>query len=297
MRHNKIKNPKPKRLKKRVFRSWVTSAISISMVLLMLGTLLMLLINAGKLSDYVREQIGFTLVLQDDLKEVDIIRLQKVLSSSDFVKSSRYINKEEAARELTEELGEDFVGFLGYNPLFSSIDIKLYAPYTRSDSLLIIEKELLEYPEVKEVYYQKNLVSVINSNVKKISIIILIISGFLTFIFISLINNTLRISIYSERFTINTMQLVGATRSFIRKPFLARGISLGVLGALIANSLLFGAIFTFSKELTGLIDPRDITILGTVFFANIVLGMVISYFSTYFAVNKFLKLKFDELFY
>lgn len=297
MRQNKIKNPKPRKLKKRVFRSWVTSAISISMVLLMLGTLLTLLINAGKLSDYVREQIGFTLVLQNDLKEVDIIRMQKVLSSTDFVKSLRYINKEEAARELTEDLGEDFIGFLGYNPLFESIDIKLYAPYTRSDSLLVIEKELLEYPEVKEIYYQKNLVSVINSNVQKISIIILVISALLTFIFISLINNTIRISIYSERFTINTMQLVGATRSFIRKPFITRGISLGILGALIANLLLFGAIFTFSKELTGLIDPHDITVLGTVFLANILLGMVISYFSTYFAVNKFLKLKFDELFY
>ncbi len=173
----------------------------------------------------------------------------------------------------------------------------MYAPYTKSENLLIIEKEFLEYPEVKEVYYQKNLVSAINSNVRKISIILLIISGLLGFIFISLINNTIRISIYSQRFIINTMQLVGATRSFVRKPFLIRGLTLGILGAIIANSLLISAIFTFNEEFGGIINPGDIRILGTVFLMVLIIGMTISYISTFFAVNKFLKMKFDELFF
>ncbi len=267
------------------------------MVLLMLGFLLMILINAGRFSDYVRERIGFTLVLHENLKEVDILRLQRILTATDFVKTTRYIDKETAAKELTEELGEDFMGFLGYNPLFASVDVKLYAPYTKTDSLLVIEKELLEYPQVKEVYYQKNLVSVINDNVQKISLILTIVSGFMAFIFISLINNTIRISIYSHRFIINTMQLVGASRSYIRKPFLKRGLTVGLTGAFIANSLLIMAVITFRKELAGIINPGDFRVIGTVSILVVLLGMAISYFSTYFAVNKFLRMKFDEMFY
>ncbi len=267
------------------------------MVLLMLGTLALILINAGKLSDYVREKIGFTLVLNDNLKEVDVVRLQKALNATDYVKTTRYVDKEEAARELTEELGEDFKGFLGYNPLFSSIDVKLLARYTNSDSLLIIEKEFLEFPEVKEVYYQKDLVAVINQNVNKIGVVLLIVSALMASIFIALINNTIRISIYSERFIINTMQLVGATRSFIRKPFLRRGLFLGIYGALIANLILLATVFSYKKELSGIINFNDLRVVGSVFLLVLVLGILISWLSTFFAVNKFLKMKFDELFY
>jgi len=292
-----MKTPKPRKLKKRVFRSWLTSTVSISLVLLMLGALLIILANAGRLSDYVREQVGFTLVLNDGIKETDVAQLQKTIESTDYVKSVRYIDKETAARELTAELGEDFAEFLGFNPLFASMDVKLFASYTNSDSLLIIEKEFLKHPQVKEVYYQKDLLAVINDNVRKISIFLLVVSALTGFIFVSLINNTIRISIYSERFTINTMQLVGATRAFVRKPFLRRGLSLGILGSLLANILLFGAIFSFRKELGGIIDPTDIAVIGPVFLLVIILGMTISWISTRFAVNKFLKMKFDELFY
>jgi len=292
-----MKAPKPTKIKKRVFRSWLTSTVSISLVLLMLGALLMILANAGRLSDYVREQIGFTLVLHDEIKEPDVSRLQKAIESTDYVKSARYIDKETAARELTEDLGEDFTEFLGFNPLFASMDVKLFATYTNSDSLLIIEKEFLNHPQVKEIYYQKDLLAVINDNVRKISIFLLVVCALTGFIFVSLINNTIRISIYSERFTINTMQLVGANRSFVRKPFLRRGLSLGILGGLVANTLLFAAIFSFRKELGGIIDPADFEVLGPVFLLVIFLGMAISWFSTWLAVNKFLKLKFDELFY
>lgn len=293
----KIKEPKPKKLKRRIFSSWITSMVSISLVLIMLGTLGLILINAGRLSDYVRERIGFTLVLKDNIKEVEIIQLQKALNATNYVKSTRYIDKETAAKELTRELGEDFTEFLGYNPLFASIDVKLYAPYTNNDSLQVIEKEFLDYPEVKEVYYQKNLVTVINQNVRKISIILLVISALLIFIFVALINNTIRISIYSQRFTINTMQMVGAENAFIRKPFLQRSLFWGIYGALVANLVILSEFYTYKKELTGIISTDDIIVAGFVFVLVVLLGMIISLFSTWLAVNKFLKLKFDELFY
>lgn len=292
-----MKTPKPRKFKKRVFRSWLTSAVSISLVLLMLGALLVILANAGRLSDYVREQIGFTLVLHDEIKDADVQRLEKSLLSTDFVKSVRYIDKETAALELTEDLGEDFTDFLGFNPLFASMDVKLFASYTNSDSLLIIEKQLLQNPQVTEVFYQKDLLAVINDNVRKISILLLVVSTLTGFIFLSLINNTIRISIYSERFTINTMQLVGATKSFVRKPFLRRALSLGIWGGMVANILLFFAVFSFRKELDGIIDPTDMRVFAPVFVLVVLLGMSISWISTWFAVNKFLTLKFDELFY
>lgn len=285
------------KMKKRLFRSSFTSMVSISLVLVLLGALLIILINAGQLSDYVREQIGFTLVLHDNAKENDIARLQKVLEASEYVKSTRYIDKEAAAAELTTELGEDFMGFLGFNPLFASVDVKLFAAYTNPDSLQFIEKEFIGYPQVSEVFYQKDLLGVINENISKITVLLLIISALIGFIFVSLINNTIRISIYSERFTINTMQLVGAARSFVRKPFLKRGISLGILGALVANILLFASVFAFRKELGGILNPDEYLTLTAVFILVFILGMAISYISTWFAVNKFLKMKFDDLFY
>ena len=292
-----MKDSRPKKIKKRIFNSWITSLMSISLVLVMVGMLGLIIINAGKLSEYVREKIGFTLVLHENIKEVEIDRLQKVLNAGDYVKSTRYIDKETAAKELTEDLGEDFTGFLGYNPLFASLEIKLYAKYTHPDSLLILEKEFLEYPQIKEVYYQKSLVTVITQNVRRISIILLIISGVLTFIFVALINNTIRISVYSQRFTINTMQMVGASNKFIRKPFLQQSVFMGIYGALIANVLILFGVYSYKKELLGIISTNDIATLGIVFLLVLVLGLIISVFSTYFAVNKFLKLKFDELFY
>ncbi len=288
---------KPPRLKKKIFRSWITSTVSISLVLLMLGALLLILVNARKLSDYVREQIGFTLVLNDNIKENEILRLEKLLGASDYVKSTRYIDKAAAARELTRDLGEDFMSFLDYNPLFASVDVKLFAAYTNSDSLMMIEREFLEYPQVKEVYYQKDLLGVINKNVQKISIFFLAISILTGFIFISLINNTIRLSIYSERFTINTMQLVGAARSFILKPFLWRSLSLGIFGAIIADMVLAASMYSFRREMEGIVDPASFWVLGPVLLLVIFIGVAISLISTWLAVNKFLRMKFDELFY
>ena len=288
---------KPKKLKERIFTSWLTSMVSITLVLFLLGLLVLILFNAGRLSEYVREKIGFTLVLQEDLPAPEIDKLQKNLTAEPWVKSLRYIDKESAARELKEELGEDFTGFLGYNPLFSSIEVKLYAPYTQSDSLTLIEKDLIQLPQVKEVFYQRSLVSVINDNVRRISIFLLIFSGLMLFVFSVLINNTIRISVYAQRFIINNMMLVGATRRFVRRPFVHKSIRYGIYGALLSCLFLAAIIFSYKKELSGMIDFSDLLLLGAVFLIVLVLGILLSWVSTHVAVNRFLKMKFDEMFF
>lgn len=292
-----MKKSRPRKLKRRFLNSWITSLVSISLVLISLGTLTFVLINARQLSEYVREKIGFTLVLKDDLKEVEIIRLQKVLSAGDYVKSTRFIDKTTAAKELSEELGEDFTGFLGYNPLFASLDVKLFAPYTQADSLKKLEQTFLNYPQVSEVYYQKNLVTLLKQKIHQISLALLIASALLTFIFTGLINNTIRILIYSQRFTINTMQMVGASKNFIRKPFLRKSLFLGINGAILANIVLSSGFYIYKKELGGIINNSDLTTALMVIIIVFILGITISLLSTWFAINKFLHLKFDELFY
>lgn len=288
---------RPKKFKKRFFNSWITSLTSITLVLILLGMLSFMLINSKKLSNHLREKIGITLVLANDLQETEIIRLQKILSASHFVKSVHYIDKKSAANKLTQELGEDFQGFLGYNPLFASLDIKLNATYTHSDSLKILEQKFLDYPQVTEFYYQKNLVALINKNVKKISLALLILSGLLTFIFFGLINNTVRLLIYSQRFTINTMQMVGASKGFIRKPFLIKSVFLGILGGFIANSILIGSIFIYKQKLNTLINFANLQTLILIACIVFALGFIISLLSTWLALAKFLRMKFDELFY
>ncbi|WP_340113561.1 cell division protein FtsX [Maribellus mangrovi] len=292
-----MKQKKAKKIKKRFWNSWITSLVNITLILILLGLLSFVVLNAHQLSNYVREQIGLTLVLNDDLKEVEIIRLEKTLSLSEYVKLTRYIDKETAAKELTEELGEDFTGFLGQNPLFSSIEIKLYASYTNSDSLKILEQRFLNYPEVKEVYFEKNIATLINDNVKRISLLLLIVSGLLTFIFFGLINNTIRLLIYSQRFIINTMQMVGASKNYIRQPFLKRSLLLGGTGALLANLVLLAGIYTYKTELFDQFGINDMQIIPIVVLSVFVLGFVISLLSTWLVLNKFLRLKFDELFY
>lgn len=288
---------KPKHLKKRLFSSYLTTTLSISMVLFLVGLMSILLVNAKRLSDYLMENIGVTLIIQEGTREVDVIRLQKKLDATGYIKSTRFIDKETAAEELQKDLGEDFVEFLGYNPLLASIDVNLYANYTNTDSLTLLEKKFLEFPEVSEVYYQKNLVKQLNRNVSKISFILMALSALMLIIFVALINNTIRLSIYSKRFLINTMQLVGATRAFIRRPFVSRGILHGIYGAIIACSMLLGIIFSYQRELIGIIDFQNIETLGIIVGMVLIMGILISGISTFFAVNKFLALKFDELFY
>lgn len=277
--------------------SFVTTIISISLVLFLLGLTGLLILNSKKLSDYVKENIGFSVILKEDVKEVDIIKLQKDLDAAEYVKSTKYVTKDEAAEELKEELGEDFIEFLGYNPLLSSIDVKFFAEYANPDSIALIEQDLAEYTQIQEVFYQKSLIQLVNENVKKISLIILVFSVILFLISFALINNTIRLSVYSKRFLINTMQLIGANKSFIRWPFLLKSILHGIIGALLAIAMLIGIIYMAQKELKGVISFQDIEIVGILFMLVIVLGIIITWVSTFFAVNKYLRLKTNELYY
>lgn len=287
----------PQKLNKRIFKSYLTSTISISMILFLIGLLGVVLLNAERLAKFVRENIGVTLVLKDDVQEKDVADLERALNISGFVKSVEYIDKETAAERLKKDLGEDFTGFLGYNPLLASVDVKLNAAYTNPESLKLLESKFLEFPQVKEISFQKDLVSTINENVKKIGLILIFFSGLLLFIFSALINNTIRISIYSQRFIINTMLLVGATDRFIRAPFIRRSIWYGIIGAMAANVLLFVLMLSYASELTGIINLDDFKIFGVVFLTDLLLGVLISWGSTYLAVSKFIRLKFDELYY
>ena len=288
---------KPQRLKKSLFSSYFTTTLSISLILFLFGLLGLLLINARRLSDYVMENIGVTLILKDDAREVDVLKLQKKLEATDYIKATRYVDKATAATELKTELGEDFVDFLGYNPLLSSIDVKVYAGYTNPDSLARLEKKFLAFPEVQEVYYQRNLVKQLHANVNKISLILLSLSLLMFVIFAALINNTIRLSIYSKRFIINTMQLVGATRSFIRRPFMAKGVLSGIYGAIIACFMFLAIFISYQNELKDFFDFQNPEVLTLLIGGIFALGIFISGTATFFAVNKFLRMKFDQLFY
>jgi len=275
----------------------VTSVVTIALVLFLLGVLGLLVLNAKRISDYVKENIGFSIILKEGAKEVEIIRFQKMLDTKRYVKSTKYVTKDEAARELEKELGEDFVDFLGYNPLLASIDVHLYARYANPDSIVHIKQDLKEFQEIKEVFYQKSLVELINQNIQKIGLIILIFSGFLFLIAITLIHNTIRLSIYAKRFIINTMQLVGATRSFIRRPFLFRGILWGIYASVLAMGLLTGIIYFLQGEFSNIISLEDVEILSLLYAGVVIAGILISLISTHIAVNKYLKINTDKLYY
>ncbi len=277
----------------RLRKSYLTSIVSISLVLFLLGSIGFLILNAGQLSDYVRENIGFAVILKDKIKEPEILRLQKMLDAAPYVKSTKYITKEQAAKELKEDLGEDFVEFLGYNPLLSSIDVQLNADYANIDSIAHIESLLIEYPQVKEVFYQRLLIQKVNENVRKISLILLVFGGMLLLISVALINNTIRLAIYSKRFIINTMKLVGATENFIRRPFLITASLHGFIGGIIANLLLMGLIHIVNREIE---DVVGISYIGLLFLFVIVVGIVINAISTFFAVNKYLRVNIDQLY-
>ena len=283
--------------KRRLKSSYVTTIVSITLVLLMLGVLGLIILHAKKLSDHVKENIGFSIIMKEGIKEAEIIQLQKTLDATDYVKTTEYITKKKTAEELTNDLGEEFISFLGYNPLLPSIDLRFKAQYANLDSLQIIENKLLKNKNVKEVLYQKSLVNLINKNLRKISLILLGFSILLLVIAIALINNTIRLSVYSKRFLIRSMQLVGATQRFIRRPFLFIGVMQGIYSAFISIAFLAGIIYFSQKELPELINLQDINIFLILFGTVILLGIIISSFSTFFAVKKYLKMNTDQLYF
>ncbi len=281
----------------RLRSSRITSVISISLVLFLIGLVSMILLFANRISDHVKENIGFSIILNEDIREIESLRLQKDLDASRFVKSTKYITKEEAAREFQAELGENFVDFLGYNPLLASIEVKLFAAYTHPDSLQSVKKELQKYNQIKEIYYQENLIHLINNNVKKISGYLMFFSMLLLLISIVLINNTIRLSIYAKRFIIHTMKLVGATHSFIRKPFIIESMIQGAIASVISIALLMGIINLLEREFNFLFSFKEYDLITILILSVLLAGLGISFLSAWFASNKYLKIKTDKLYY
>ena len=275
---------------------YVSTVISIALVLLMTGLLGLILIHAKNLSNYVKENIVLNIIVNEGSKEVDIIALQKSLENDPNVLKSQYVSKELAARNLTNDLGEDFVDFLGYNPLLSSIDVYLNAEYANNANIQTFSNQLSKNPLVKEVIYQKSLVDMVNQNIRLIGIVILAFAVTLLVIAVALINNTISLAIYSQRFLIKSMQLVGATKGFIRKPFVTYGIIHGMLAGLIAIILLLAALYLAQQQIPELVILRNWFEFSMVFIAVIGIGVLLSGLSTYFAVNKYLRQKIYDLY-
>lgn len=282
--------------KARLGGSYLTLIISVSLVLFLLGILGLVIINAKELSDYYRESLSFSVMLDDNAREADIRMLQKDLDAKPYVKSTKYISKDEAAVKMKADLGEDFISFLGSNPLPPSVDVYLYADFANPDSVAKIKKYVLEYPFVKEVYYEESLLDLINENIQKISLFLLILSAFLFLIAVTIINNTIRLSIYSKRFLIRTMQLVGATKGFIRKPFLVRSIYHGLIASLIAMILLLGLLYLIEREFLLTFSFESTKLLVMLGVAILIIGMLINFVSTFFSVNRYLDIPEDKLY-
>lgn len=283
--------------KRRLITSYISVVFSIAIVLFLVGLLGILVLNTKRVADHFKEQIALTVYLDDSAKEVEINQLQKSIALSDYTKSINFISKEEAAKAYSEEIGEDFMAFLGYNPLQNAIDIYFNADYVSEVQLAEISRDLSNYDFVDEVVYDKPLIALLNDNIKKLSFWVLVISGIFTFIAVLLINSSIRLSVYSKRFTIKTMQMVGATKGFIRRPFIWKSIRLGIIGAVLSLIGMAAVLYYLDKSFPELNFISNKPLLGILFASVFLMGVLITWFSTFFATQRFLNLKTDELYY
>ncbi len=282
--------------KKRLRSAHITTLISITLVLLMLGFLGLIILHAKKVSEFVKENIGFTITLDDNAKESSIKKFQSDLSKKKYANKVEFISKEQAKDNLMEELGEDFVGFLGYNPLPSIIEVKLKPDYANNESIKKISKQLAKNKIVSKVDYQESMISAINSNIYKIGIVLLGFSIILILIAFALINNTIRLSVYSKRFLIKTMQLVGANRRFIRKPFMKQGAFYGIVGAIIAISIISVLLIIIHFKSPENLVLRSVNVYLMLMGIILGLGVFISLVSTYLSVSKYIDIQNDKLY-
>lgn len=283
--------------KRRLRSSYLSVVISIALVLFLLGLLGLLIFHTKNISNHFKEQYALNIFIKNSAKEKDIAKLKKALKAKKFTKSINFVSKNDALEIYKKEVGEDFMEFLGENPLQSSIDLFLKADFVSSDKIKEIEKSILKNSIVSEVSYDKSLVSLLTESVKKVSFWLLIFSSLLSVIAIVLINSYLRLAIYAKRFIIKTMQMVGATKRFIRKPFLYRSVKLGMVGAVVAIIALMILLLYMNNQYPDLGLMSDKSNLGFLFLAVFILGIVITWLSTFFATNRFLNLTTDELHY
>lgn len=276
---------------------FITASISTMLVLLLLGAVVFFVLAANNLSVYVRENIAFSVLVSDDMKETDILRFQKELNAKPYVKHTDYISKKQALAEQSEAMGTDPAEFLGYNPFTASIEVRLNADYANSDSVAWIKEEILSNKEVIEINYPQDLLDAVNRNIRKISLILLGIAALLALISFALINNTIRLTIYSQRFLINTMKLVGASWAFIRRPFLKRNAWIGMLAGVMADTVLAVIAYTlvrYEPDLLAIVTPEVmITVMGVVF----LFGVVITTLCALVSINRYLRMKTNELYY
>ncbi|MET7029873.1 cell division protein FtsX [Sediminicola luteus] len=283
--------------KRKLISSYFSVVLSIGLVLFLLGILGLLVLNTKKMGDHFKEQISISVFLKDSAKPVEVDQLQKSLALAEYTRSATYVSKEEAAEQHSEEIGENFIEFLGYNPLKNSIDVKLKADFVSTEQIEDIASNLASKGYVDEVSYDQPLITLLNENVKRISFWILVASAIFTFIAVLLINSSIRLSIYSKRFIIKTMQMVGATKKFIRRPFIYTNIKLGMLGAFLALLALGGTLYYVNDQFPELNLMDDPLVLGLLFVGVFLLGVLISVLSTFFATQRFLNLRTDDLYY
>jgi cell division transport system permease protein len=283
--------------KRRLISSYFSVVLSIGLVLFLLGLLGLLVLNAKKVADHFKEQVTVTIFLKDTAKDVEIKQLEKSLAMADYVKSTTFVSKEQAAEFMKAESGEDFMDFLGSNPLKNSIDVNLKADFVTSEKLETIADEALAKNFVEEVSYDNDLVNLMNDNVKKISFWVLLLSALFTLIAVLLINSSIRLAVYSKRFTIKTMQMVGATKRFIRMPFILRSVKLGIIGAIIALIGMAFVLYFIDKTFPELeLLNKPVLLIGLFVFVFL-LGIFITWISTFFATQRFLNLNTDKLYY
>ncbi|MDH3381519.1 MAG: permease-like cell division protein FtsX [Flavobacteriaceae bacterium] len=283
--------------KRKLRSSYFSVVVSIALILFLVGILGLLVLKTKKITDHFKEQIVVTVYFKDIAIDSEVESFKKEVEKAAYTKSMTFISRDAAAEEFSKDIGEDFLKFLGKNPLKDAIDIVLNADYVAPEKIDKIEKQLLKNRVVEEVSYDKPLITLLTQNIQKVSFWVLVVSGVLTFMAVVLINNSIRLSIYSKRFIIKTMQLVGATRSFISIPFIIQSVKLGIIGAVISNIAVFIVVIYINKYLPELLLLKDYGILITLFAGTIILGVLIAAISTFFATQRFLNLRTDELYY
>ncbi|TJY37984.1 cell division protein FtsX [Pontimicrobium aquaticum] len=286
-----------KHQKRRLISSYFSVVISIALVLFLLGLLGMLVLNAKTISDNFKERVVMTIYLNDTAKDVEINQLEKSLTLASYIKETKYISKEDAADFMKGEYGEDFLDDIGHNPLQNSIEVNLKADFVTEQRLDSISQATLTKAFVDDVRYDKDLVSMMNSNVKRISLWVLIISALFTLIAVLLINSSIRLAVYSKRFTIKTMQMVGATKQFIRRPFIWKSIKLGIIGAVLALIGMAIVLYYVDKTFADLQLLSNTILIAGLFLGVFLIGILITWISTYIATQRFLNLKTDQLYY